>query len=150
MKTTFHVKPAGPRPDFRLVITFLWSDSHNVDSDGDASNPASRDWTELYLMNREETAEEVEVYPSQATPLILAVDSDREYLSARVAYFLARETRGEVAMESGGYLSPDVLVSRLGAGFDLAAALQRADDSVWRRSTLDSPYPGRAPRRGRR
>ena len=41
----FFVQPEGPRPDFRLVITFLGGDSHNVDTDGNSHNPASRDWT---------------------------------------------------------------------------------------------------------
>ena len=92
-------------------------------------------------MNRENTSEVVDVFPVETSPLILAVDSDTEYLAARVAYFLARETRGEVAVGAGRYSSPDALISRLGDGFDLAAALRRADGSVWRRSTLTLPYP---------
>jgi len=146
MKTTFHVRPSGPRPDFRLVITFLWKELHNVDSDGNADHPASRAWTELYLMNRDDKTEVVRVHLVSATPLVLAVDSDTAYLSARVAYFLARETRGEVALGTDAYASPDALLSYLGDGFDLAAALQRADESVWRRATRESPYPNRAGR----
>ena len=141
MKTRFHVKPAGARPDFRLVIAFLWAEMHNVDSDGNSDNPASREWTELYLKNRENTSEVVDVSPVETSPLILAVDSDIEHLAARVAYFLARETHGEVAVGAGRYSSPEALIPRLGDGFDLAAALRRADGSVWRRSTLTLPYP---------
>jgi hypothetical protein len=148
MKTRFQVRPAGPRPDFRLVIAFLWGEMHNVDSDGNSDNPASREWTELYLMNRENTSEVVDVFPLETSPLTLAVGSDTEYLAARVAYFLARETRGEVAVEAGPCCSPEDLVSRLGEGFDLAAALRRADGSVWRRSTLTLPYPNLSRRDG--
>ena len=39
MKTRFHVRPTGPRPDFRLVIAFLWAEMHNVDSDGNRTIP---------------------------------------------------------------------------------------------------------------
>lgn len=138
---TFHLKPTGPRPDFRLVITFLWDEMHDVDSDGNSTNPASRDWTELYLINRELEAEVVDVTALQLEPLILAVSSDLEYLAARVAYFLGRETRGELLVENGGVASLETLVSRIGKDFDLGAALSRADESVWRRSTLSQPYP---------
>ena len=74
MKTRFHVRPAGPRPDFRVVIAFLWTEMHNVDSDGNSDNPASREWTELYLMNREKTSEVVDVSPVETSPLVLAVE----------------------------------------------------------------------------
>ena len=141
MKVLFRVKPAGPRPDYRLVATFLWSDMHNVDSDGDSYNPASTEWTELYLANREVLSEVVDVHPLQANPLILAVESESEPLAARVAYFLARETNGEVGDREGPYLPYDRLRPLLGADFDLSAALGRADGSVWRKATLENPYP---------
>jgi len=41
-------------------------------------------------MNHENTFEVVSVSPSQMTPLILAVESETEYLAARVAYFRLR------------------------------------------------------------
>jgi hypothetical protein len=141
MKTAFQVRPAGPRPDFRLVVSFLWSEMHDVDSDGNSFNPASRDWTELYLANREMPSEVVDVYPLHANPLILVVESTSASLAARTAFFLARETHGEVAGQEGRYGPYESLRSLLGEDFDLAAALDRADTSVWRRATLEHPYP---------
>jgi hypothetical protein len=141
MKTTFQVRPAGPRPDFRLVVTFLWSEMHNVDSDGNSLNPASKDWTELYLMNREKRLEVVQVYPLQEKPLILVVESEVVYFAARTAFFLARETNGDIIDQEGRCCSYEVLCSQLGEGFDVVEALRRADASVWRQATLEHPYP---------
>ena len=148
MKTAFHVKPAGLRPDFRLVVTFLWSEMHNVDSEGNSVSPASRDWTDLYLANREAPSEVVEVYPLQTSPLVLVVESETGSLASRAAFFLARETHGEVADEKGRYGPCESLRSRLGDDFDLAAALSRADASVWRKATLEHPYPSLSRRGG--
>src|SRR5215213_7425264 len=98
----FFIRPRGPRPDFRLVITFLWGDFHNVDTDGNSHNPASHDWTELYCTNREAARERVDVFPAQDDPLTLRVRSEVPELAARVAYFLAAETNSMVAESDGG------------------------------------------------
>ena len=141
MKTRLFVRPAGPRPDFRLVITFLWSEMHNVDSEGDSHSPASRNWTWLYLQDRAQLKSIVEVHPLELDPLVLAIDSEQIALAARVALFLARETAGEVAAQPGVFSSPDSLIPLLGVDFDLAEALRRADQSVWRSATEENPYP---------
>ncbi len=114
---------------------------HNVDSEGDSYNPASREWTWLYLQDREQLTSIVDVHSVGPEPLVLAVDSEQPGLAARVAYFLARETQGEVGTEPGVFGSADSLLSLLGADFDLPAALRRADASVWRLATEANPYP---------
>src|SRR5258708_19192620 len=88
--TRYYVTAPKPRPDFRLVITFLWHDGQNVDTEGDCEHPASNDWTELYIANREQPTEpSVSVSAHQQSPLILAVESESEHTAARAAYFLA-------------------------------------------------------------
>jgi len=141
MTTRLFVRPVELRPDFRLVITFLWSENHDVDSDGDSHNPASRSWTWLYLQDRAHPESIVEVHTVDLDPLILAVDSEQPTLAARVAFFLAHETHGEVSSETGVFGSPDSLLPRLGVDFDLAEALKRAHESVWRTATEENPYP---------
>ena len=141
MRVHLRVRTAGPRPDFRLVVAFLWSEMHNVDSEGDSYNPASRDWTELYLKNREVPSEVVDIHPLQTAPLIIAIESESESLAARIAYFLARETNGQVAGQDGEYGAYEGLRTLLGARFDVEAAIRRADISIWRRATLENPYP---------
>ena len=129
---SYFVKPGGPRPAFTVVIAFLWSDGHNVDTEGNSYDPASRSWTELYIGNRECEEEFVEVFPQDedAPLLVLCVTSDHDEIAARVAWFLTTETAGTVAeTPAGPFQSADVLIPRLGAGFDLQAAIRRARES---------------------
>lgn len=139
--TRVFLQPRGPRPDFRLVISFLWGDLHNVNTDGNSDNPASRDWTELYCRNRENEAETFDIGPTAESPLTLEVASDLPELAERVAYFLAVETNAVIAFEpSGPWHEPTILRKSMGS-FDLPAAELRAHKSVWREATLDDPYP---------
>lgn len=137
----FFLQPQGPRPDFRLVVTFLWEDFHNVDTDGNSHNPASRDWTCLYVQNRECEHEIVEVGAFSEHPLILQVDSQTPELAARVAWFLAKETNAKVAPEpTGPWHDVSLLENQVGS-FDLIEAERRATLSCWRRAAPDDPYP---------
>ncbi|HLX63963.1 MAG TPA: hypothetical protein VKX17_22010 [Planctomycetota bacterium] len=139
---TIHIFVAAPRcrPDFRVIIAFLWGDNENVDTDGDSFNPASRDWTELYIANRN-NGEIVDINPSQKSPLILDVQSDKVYLAARVAYFLAVSMGSKILMPPDkDFRSLDILIPLLG-NFDLDAALKRAGSSPFLNSSLENPYP---------
>jgi len=139
--TDFFIQPQTLRPDFRLVIAFLGGDSVNVDTEGNADNPASREWTELYGANREHPQEAFDVQPVAVRPLALRVGSNLSELAARVAYFLAIETKSLVAPSAAGaWHDPSWLDDKVGA-FDLAEATERAASSRWRQATLDSPYP---------
>ena len=141
MTARIFIRPKGLRPDFRLVITFLWSDMRNVDSDGDSHNPASRTWTWLYVKDRVCPTSAVETSAVSTDPLVLVVESDDSALAARVAMFLARETAGDVGWDGVSFGSADSLAPHLGKDFDLPAAFARADQSVWRTATEQDPYP---------
>jgi hypothetical protein len=137
----FFVKPRSLRPDFRLVLTFLWGDRRNCDTDGNSHNPASREWTELYCRNRGNPTEVFDVSPRSQEPLLLQVQSPHEWLAARVAYFLAVESGGEIAEQpESTYLAPPTLAARMGE-FDLEAAKERVRRSPFQKATLDDPYP---------
>ncbi len=137
-----YVRPEGLRPDFRLVISFLWGDMHNCDTEGNSHNPASREWTELYCQNREASGETFDVAPMLEDPLTLEVTSDDPALAARVTYFLVVETQGTWANNADGpFFGPEELQNALGEGFSLTEATQRARESVWRKATPDNPYP---------
>ncbi|MBZ5522384.1 MAG: hypothetical protein LAP21_09110 [Acidobacteriia bacterium] len=130
--TYFFIQPQTLRPPFPLVITFLWGDSQNVDTEGDSRTPAIREWTELYCQNREVPQEIFEVSPVANEPLKLRIESAMPELAARVAYFLAKETGSMVATnEAGPWHDPEWLFSQVGI-FDLAKATQRAAQSPWR------------------
>lgn len=128
------------RPDFRVIIAFLWGDFHNVDSDGDSYNPASTTWTELYMSDRESENCSFELSAISQDPLIFEISSENECLANKVAFFLARETQGNV-INNDNLRAYETLASRLGDNFNLSKALDRADRSVWRNSSLWNPYP---------
>jgi len=142
----FYIRPNGPRPDFRVVKAFLWSDARNVSSDGDSYNPASRDWTYLFLCNRNNATEMVMVSQMPPEPpLVLEIKSKCEYMAVRCAYFLAVQTNSDIAeTPTGGAFDPDGLVEKMGADFDPDAAMRRAEQSLFARSTLENPYPNLA------
>jgi hypothetical protein len=130
------------RPDYRLVTTYLWHDFHNVDTSGNSYNPASREWTELTITNRENQIERIDVYPVQQSPLILVIKSNLDYLAARTAYFLARQTHGKVSTSlEGDYKEPESLLERVGDRFDAEEAMRRVKNSPFSRATLEDPYP---------
>jgi len=140
--TNYFVRPGGDRPEFWLVITFLWGDDEDVDTDGDSDTPASCKWTELWIERRSGDRESVDVSPSGRRPLILLVKSETPDLAARVAFFLATATRGKVAeQETGPFKVPEELLSKMGRDFDVEAALQRVLRSRFIRATDENPFP---------
>ncbi|QHT70253.1 hypothetical protein GXP67_28190 [Rhodocytophaga rosea] len=132
----------GPRPDFRLLKSFIWSDFHNIDSDGNSFNPASRDWTELYIASRENKNEVIDINPININPLILEIKASSEILGNKAAYFLAKETSGQVMYQEETRLNDaDFLLDKLGIDFNIQDALEMSKRSVWRKSSLENPYP---------
>jgi TorA maturation chaperone TorD len=132
--TRFYVTAPNPRPDFRLVIAFLWRDGQNVDTDGDCDHPASHEWNELFVANREQPSEPpVSIYPHQQSPLVLVVESAAAHLATRLAYFLATSVRGGVSQSpEDEFASPVTLLAQVG-DFDLEAAMRRATGSPFSR-----------------
>jgi hypothetical protein len=138
----FYITAPGERPDFRLVITFLWHDGQNVDTDGNSYNPASRTWTQLYIQNREQPDQVVDVTPYQESPLILLIESKQQYLAARVAFFLSTFCGGCVSSQADGeYRQPDSLLSHVGVDFGTSAAMERVAQSPFSHSSVDNPFP---------
>ena len=138
---TLYVQPAGLRPDFRLVLAFVWGDAANCDTDGNAHYPADRGWTNLYAWNRSRPGEVFDVTVARETPLILEVDSPIEWLAVAVAYLLAVASAGIVSTDPNGpFTSASALQSRVGE-FDVDAAWLRYRLSPFQRSSAENPYP---------
>jgi hypothetical protein len=131
----------GNRPDFRIFSVFLWGGGHSVDSDGDSYNPASRSWTWLHMSSRVISGEYFEINQISEQPLIFEVRSPNESIANRVALFLARESTGHIIGIDGSLQPYESLIDKLGHSFDLPKAFERADQSIWRQSTLEKPYP---------
>ncbi|GAC1446885.1 MAG: hypothetical protein NVSMB56_09870 [Pyrinomonadaceae bacterium] len=85
----FFMRTPNLRPNFGLIAYFLWGKQSNFDSDGDASNPSDRNWTELTLEHRERLKERVDVDPVLDNPLVLKVKSENPNVAAQVAFYLA-------------------------------------------------------------
>ncbi|MCC9603748.1 hypothetical protein LOC67_24625 [Stieleria sp. JC731] len=138
----FFVNAESERPDFRLVVTYLWHDLYNVDTDGNSCNPASRTWTQLFIRNRQDDSETVDIFPVSEAPSILLVESQKEYLAARTAYFLAEfMSTGIAETQDGPFREVVTIQDAIGAGFDVTEAICRVQSSPYLTSTLDYPYP---------
>jgi len=138
--TRFFVRAPGSRPDYRLVLAFVWGDA-DCDTDGNSYNPASREWTALYARHRGRPLEAFDVNLSSTDPLVLEVESQHEWIAAAIAYLLAVSTTGGVsAAPSGPFGSAETLLPRI-SGFDVEDAWARYQSSRFQRATLDDPYP---------
>ncbi|HEX8328048.1 MAG TPA: hypothetical protein VF629_10950 [Hymenobacter sp.] len=138
---SIRIKVNGLRPDFRVVTSFIWDDFYNTDSEGNSYNPASREWTWLYQCDRQRANYSFEIESVDESPGVFEVNATTEALGSRVAYFLARETNGSILDDEGFEAPIDSIAGKLGSNFNLLEALNRADNSIWRKSTLDNPYP---------
>jgi hypothetical protein len=131
LMVTYFIKPRRRRPDCRLLLSFLWPDSQNVDAWGDIS-AASGYWTDLDCFHILRPEEEFSVYPVKFNPLILCVESETEEMASRVTYFLSKQTRcGFFETQFGWYRQPESLISRFGWDFDLDEAWGRIKKSPW-------------------
>ena len=92
----YFVRAERERPDFRLVITYLWHDLYNVDTDGDSYNPASRTCTRLFVRNLQDESQVVYVNPQTNSPCVLRGDC---YLPTRTSIIV----RKNVTRESGNW-----------------------------------------------
>lgn len=142
IKFKLYLKLLKERPDFRLIITWLWKDFHNVDTDGNASNPASKVWTELYVQNRENKEEIIQVYPISENPLILQISASQEQLVYRVTYFLSLASEGEISLneELTQLIDKEFLLEGI-KDFNIKESLERVKNSIWQKATLENPYP---------
>jgi hypothetical protein len=141
---TWFLPPLSSKPDFRLVISFLWDDLHNVDTEGDADNPASLSWTWLHVRNRQAPFEAVEIDEAEDGSRRVRVRSVERWMAAAVAFFLAKESGCSVSRDGVEWITADALRADA-SEFDLEAGLARAASSVWRRATRSRPYPNRDP-----
>ncbi len=82
-----------------------------------------------------------EIAQSDLNPEWMEISSTNVFIARRVAYFLARETDSPILLPDGTTQTLESLAEELGPDFDLQTALQRADKSVWRKATLEKPYP---------
>lgn len=137
----FTVRVNGERPDFRVFTDLLYPPGRNFDSDGDASDPACRNWTWLYLRDRESDAAPLEIEAFTDDIQLFAIRSDDSEQAALAALYLLRYC-GTTLTRNGTPLDP-IEIDILQARFE--SQLRRADASKWHRSSTQNPYPASTP-----
>ena len=143
MDTKFYLKVDNLRPDYRTIISLLWSDFEDVDVEEDEMNPAVRDWKRVTISRRADDQQRVEVSTANVNPLIMEITSPNAAIASVVAYFLASETKSPWATAIRGPYNSNLenLGIMAGKKFNLKTALERAKSSIWRFSSIENPYP---------
>jgi hypothetical protein len=90
--------------------------------------------------SRQDSNLNFDIYPIRENPLILGVSSRKAENAYRIAYFLAKETTGEILDENDEIVSLDSLIEKMG-DFNLQERLLSADKSIWRQASTENPYP---------
>ncbi len=135
------VKVNLERPDCRVFATYFFGDDlYNYDSEGNSIPVTSKNWTELYMRSRQNKDLCFEIWKTNDNPLIFEVSSEKIETANIIAWFLARETRGEILDEENNIIPMENLEEKMG-GFNLAERLKLADESIWRTATEENPYP---------
>lgn len=144
MNDTFSlkVKVNAERPDFRVFGTYFFGDDfHNYDSEGNSFPVWSRTWTELYMRSRQEKEAWFDIsWIDQSDTSMLKVSANNIENARMVAYFLAKETAGEVFDNNDDFVPLETLENNPG-DFELEARLLLAAQSIWRKSSATNPYP---------
>lgn len=134
------VKINSERPDFRVFTSFFFGDDfHNYDSDGNAYPAWSRHWTELYMRSRE-TDVYFDISPDNEEETILKITASGADEVKAIAYFLAKETKGEILTADNQIVSLEKIKSEI-TNFKLEERLQLAQKSIWRQTSQENPFP---------
>ncbi|WP_271765973.1 hypothetical protein [Aquimarina algiphila] len=99
MEHYIYFKTDELRPDFRLVCEWVSDEIHSIDTDGDSHNPASKEWTWLYLTNRKIENEYAEIGQIKENSEIYEIESSKAEFGYFLAYFLAKETKAKIAFD---------------------------------------------------
>lgn len=131
------VKINKHRPDFRVFIDLLYGNDRSVDTEGDSVPVNSRTWTYLYISDRESGDPSIELGASEHAPEVFEVVSESSQLEELTALYLYLSCGSSIA--SGERVLTETEVGRLRNVY--ASQLQRADKSIWHRSSNETPYP---------
>jgi len=134
--------PRKRRPDFRLLMTWLWSDSENIESDGNYRNPPSKEWTGPYIRHRRDNNFYFESNPVADDPLVLEIKSTNKLMLNKVGYFMQERTDGELSesFDCKRSLSKN-FIRELIQSFSVDDANDRVASSRYIHTTKDDPYP---------
>ena len=130
------VRVTGDRPDFRVFIGLLYADMHDVDTDGNSIPVYSREWTSLYMKDRESEEPYIEIERAE-DERFFEIESASPRLEELAALYLC-EFCGDLIEANGQRLSSDAVDS---LDSEYAADLERGRASIWHQSSERVPYP---------
>ncbi len=133
----FIVRVNKSRPDFRVFIDLLYGHGHNVDTDGNSFRPESREWTDLYIKDRESDEPPVLITQSENDKLEFEITSKSERLEELSAIYLYKYC-GESISKSNSILNDEEINSLISK---YSININVADISVWHQSSESNPYP---------
>jgi len=125
------------RPDFRVFIELLYSQEHNVDTDGDAIRVNSRSWTYLYIKDRMSDDPSDVIEAQDNDPSTFRVESESKKLAELTAIYLFDYCGSSI--EYDGEKLDGAVIDELRRKY--AKEISQAQSSIWHRSTDKTPYP---------
>ena len=128
------------RPDCRVFIDLLFGANRNVDSEGNSNPVNSRTWSGLYLTDRESDAPFVEITRLNENPDIFEVESASGDLEELTALYLFIYSGRAIEADNKSLEKPQIELLKE----KYALQLQRAEASIWHRSSNENPYPNLA------
>ena len=141
MEHYIYFKTSELRPDFRLICEWVSENVHNVDTEGDSHNPASKEWTWLYLSNRKIKNEYAEIGQIKDNPEIYEIESSKAEFGYFLAYFLSIETNALISFDDKfeNIIELEELKQKI-TNYNIDESIKRTENSIWRKATLDDPY----------
>jgi len=131
------VRVIGHRPDFRVFIDLVYGHGRNVDTDGDSFPVHSREWTELYVKDRESDDPSFEICADDSDLGTFVVTSDAGAIEELVALYLFDYCGATITRERALIDQEGLEALRL----KYSVQLKRAGQSPWHRSSDPQPYP---------
>ena len=122
------------RPDFRVIIDLVFGTNRNVDSEGNSNPVYSREWTNLYIKDRESESPSIEIAAENS---IFSIESESANFEELVALYLFLYCGSKISCNGeslgGEYIEKLKLkyITQLGV----------AEKSVWHQSSSSCPYP---------
>ena len=130
----YKIKLCGQRPDFRVMIDLLYGFGHNVDTDGNSIPVNTRDWTKLYMQDRESTTPRLEIFPQEEFMCCFSKDQRSQELASVYLYEYCR-TQIYFENECLSVKQIERMLNKYPQEF------KRANASIWHQSSDENPYP---------
>ena len=136
----YRVKINAARPDYRVFIDLLYGNERDVDTDGNSIPVNSRNWTCLYIKDRDGGDPCLNIFACDSDETRFEVTSDAPQLEELAALYLYLYCGSVIT-----YIDKNLIFEDIQKLKDLyASQLRRAENSIWHKSTNVAPYPNRA------